>query len=113
MIVTTTNEIPGRRTLEVLGVARGAAIRSRHFGHNLLAFFRGLVGGEIIDYTKVIAETREQAFDRMVEDAKRMGANALLAVRFSSIEVMRSAAEIVVYGTAAVIEEAEGVKQEG
>ncbi|MHC4971953.1 MAG: YbjQ family protein [Planctomycetota bacterium] len=105
MIVSTTNEIPGRRTLEILGVARGAAIRSRHFGHSLLAFFRGLVGGEIVDYTKVIAETREQAFDRMVDDAKRMGANALLAVRFSSIEVMRNAAEIVVYGTAAVIEE--------
>jgi uncharacterized protein YbjQ (UPF0145 family) len=105
VIVTTTNEIPGRRTLEILGVARGAAIRSRHFGHSLLAFFRGLVGGEIVDYTKVIAETREQAFDRMVDDAKRMGANALLAVRFSSIEVMRNAAEIVVYGTAAVIEE--------
>jgi uncharacterized protein YbjQ (UPF0145 family) len=109
VIVTTTNEIPGHRTVRVLGVARGAAIRSRDFGHNLLAFFRGLVGGEIIDYTKVIAETREQAFDRMVDDAKRMGANALLAVRFSSIEVMRSAAEIVAYGTAAVIEE---VKQE-
>jgi uncharacterized protein YbjQ (UPF0145 family) len=105
VIVSTTNEIPGRRTLEILGVARGAAIRSRHFGHSLLAFFRGLVGGEIVDYTKVIAETREQAFDRMVDDAKRMGANALLAVRFSSIEVMRNAAEIVVYGTAAVIEE--------
>ena len=105
MIATTTNEIPGRRTVEVLGVARGAAIRSRHFGHSLLAFFRGLVGGEIVDYTKVIAETREQAFDRMVDDAKRMGANALLAVRFTSIEVMKNAAEIVVYGTAAVIEE--------
>lgn len=105
MIVTTTNELPGRRTVKVLGVARGAAIRSRHFGHSMLAFFRGLVGGEIVDYTKVIAETREQAFDRMVDDAKRMGANALLAIRFTSIEVMRNAAEIVVYGTAAVVEE--------
>jgi uncharacterized protein YbjQ (UPF0145 family) len=107
VIVTTTNELPGHRTVEVLGIARGAAIRSRHFGHSLLAFFRGLVGGEIIDYTKVIAETREQAFDRMVEDARRMGANALLGVRFTSIEVMRNAAEIVVYGTAAVVEELE------
>jgi uncharacterized protein YbjQ (UPF0145 family) len=105
VIVTTTNELPGHRTVKVLGIARGAAIRSRHFGHNLLAFFRGLVGGEIVDYTKVIAETREQAFDRMVDDAKRMGANALLAVRFTSIEVMKNAAEIVVYGTAAVVEE--------
>ena len=105
MIVTTTNELPGHRTVKVLGVARGAAIRSRHFGHSMLAFFRGLVGGEIVDYTKVIAETREQAFDRMVDDAKRMGANALLAIRFTSIEVMKNAAEIVVYGTAAVVEE--------
>ena len=109
MIVTTTNEIPGQRTVKVLGVARGAAIRSRHLGHTLLACFRRLVGGEIVDYTKVIAETREQAFDRMVDDAKRMGANALLAVRFSGVEVMKNAAEIVVYGTAAVIEE---LKQE-
>ena len=109
MIATTTNEIPGQRTVKVLGVARGAAIRSRHFGHSLLAFFRGLVGGEIVDYTKVIAETREQAFDRMIDDAKRMGANALLCVRFSGVEVMKNAAEIVVYGTAAVIEE---LKQE-
>ena len=105
MIATTTNELAGHRTVKMLGVARGAAIRSRHFGHSLLAFFRGLVGGEIVDYTKVIAETREQAFDRMVDDAKRMGANALLAVRFTSIEVMKNAAEIVVYGTAAVVEE--------
>jgi len=105
VIVTTTNELPGHRTVKVLGVARGAAIRSRHFGHSMLAFFRGLVGGEIVDYTKVIAETREQAFDRMVDDAKRMGANALLAIRFTSIEVMKNAAEIVVYGTAAVVEE--------
>ncbi|MHC4818514.1 MAG: YbjQ family protein [Planctomycetota bacterium] len=110
MIVTTTNELPGHRTVKVMGVARGAAIRSRHFGFSMLAFFRGLVGGEIVDYTKVIAETREQAFDRMVDDAKRMGANALLAIRFTSIEVMKNAAEIVVYGTAAVVEE---LQQEG
>jgi uncharacterized protein YbjQ (UPF0145 family) len=110
VIVTTTNELPGHRTVKVLGVARGAAIRSRHFGFSMLAFFRGLVGGEIVDYTKVIAETREQAFDRMVDDAKRMGANALLAIRFTSIEVMKNAAEIVVYGTAAVVEE---LQQEG
>jgi uncharacterized protein YbjQ (UPF0145 family) len=110
VIVTTTNELPGHRTVKVMGVARGAAIRSRHFGFSMLAFFRGLVGGEIVDYTKVIAETREQAFDRMVDDAKRMGANALLAIRFTSIEVMKNAAEIVVYGTAAVVEE---LQQEG
>ena len=107
MIVTTTNDVPGRPTLKLLGVSRGTAIRSRHFGRNLLAFFRGLVGGEITDYTKVIAEAREQAYDRMVEDAAKMGANAVLGVRFVSIEVMSNAAEIVVYGTAAIIEDEE------
>ncbi|MHC4547688.1 MAG: YbjQ family protein [Planctomycetota bacterium] len=104
MIVSTTHEVPGHRTVELLGLARGTAIRSRHFGRNLLASFRALVGGEIRDYTKVIAEAREQAYDRMVEDARSKGANAVLGVRFTSIEVMSSAAEILVYGTAAVVE---------
>ena len=107
MIVTTTNELPGQRTLKTLGIARGAAIRSRHLGRSLLAYCRGLVGGEITDYTKVIAEAREQAYDRMVEDARKMGANAILGVRYSSTEVMKGAAEIVIYGTAVVLEESE------
>lgn len=105
MIVTTTFEVPGRATKKLLGIARGTTIRSRHFGRNLLSWFRGLVGGEITDMTKVLAEAREQAYDRMVEEAERMGANAILGMRFSSAEVMAHAAEIVVYGTAAVIEE--------
>ena len=81
--------------------------RARHFGRSILAFFRSLVGGEIIGYTKVIAEAREQAMDRMIEDAKKMGANAILGVRFASTEVMSNAAELVIYGTAAVIAEEE------
>jgi len=105
MIVMTINEVPGRRTLRVLGISRGTAIRSRHFGRSLLAFFQSLVGGEIPDYTKVIAEAREQAFDRMIEDAQRMGAHAVVGVRLCSIEVMSNAAEIVVYGTAVLLEE--------
>ena len=100
MIVTTTPEVPDRRTKRVLGIAKGTTIRARHVGRAVLAWFRGLVGGEIHDYTKVIAEAREQAYDRMVEDARRMGADAVLAMRYSSTEVMRGAAEIVVYGTA-------------
>lgn len=105
MIVTTTFEVPGRPTRRLLGICRGTTIRSRHFGRNLLAWFRGLVGGEIPDMTKVLAEAREQAYDRMVEDARRLGANAILGMRFSSAEVMSHAAEIVVYGTAAVIDD--------
>jgi uncharacterized protein YbjQ (UPF0145 family) len=105
VIVTTLESVPGRPTRRVLGIARGTAIRARHLGRNLLSFFRGLVGGEIPDYTKVVAEAREQAYDRMVEDARRMGANAVLGVRFTGIEVMRNAAEILCYGTAAVLEE--------
>jgi uncharacterized protein YbjQ (UPF0145 family) len=105
MIVTTTFDVPGRPTRKLLGIARGSTIRSRHFGRTLLAEFKAMFGGEIPDMTKVLAEAREQAFDRMVEDARRMGANAVLGMRFTSAEVMGAAAEIVVYGTAAVVEE--------
>ena len=105
MIVSTTFEIPGHRVVKVLGIAKGNSIRSRHFGRAILAFFKGLVGGEITDYTKVIAEVREQAWDRMLEDARKMGADAIVGVRFASTEVMNNAAELLVYGTAVSLEE--------
>jgi uncharacterized protein YbjQ (UPF0145 family) len=105
MIVTTTFDVPGRKTLRLLGIAKGTTVRARHFGRSLLACFRGMVGGEIVGYTKVLAEAREQAMDRMLEDARRMGANAILGVHFMSAEVMSRAAEIVVYGTAAILED--------
>jgi uncharacterized protein YbjQ (UPF0145 family) len=104
VIVSTTESLPGQRTVRVLGLARGTAIRTRSLGHSILAFLKSLFGGEIPDYTKVIAEAREQAYDRMVEEARSLGANAILGVRFCSIEVMRNAAEILAYGTAAVVE---------
>ncbi len=107
MILATTFEIPGRKTTKVLGVCTGSTVRARHMGRNILAALRGVVGGEIMEYTKMIAEAREQALDRMREHARSMGANAVLGVRFGTAEVMSSAAEIVAYGTAAVIEEAE------
>lgn len=106
MIVTTTNEVPGRPALEILGICKGASIRSRHFGKNILAWFRGLVGGELYNMTKVIAEAREQALDRAVEDAERMGADAILGLRYTSTEVVGRAAEFVVYGTAVRIADA-------
>jgi uncharacterized protein YbjQ (UPF0145 family) len=100
MIVATIHEVPGRPTLEILGLAKGASIRSRHFGYGLLAFFRGLVGGELHDQTKVIAEAREQALDRAIEEARAMGADAIIGLRYTSTEVIGRAAEFVVYGTA-------------
>jgi uncharacterized protein YbjQ (UPF0145 family) len=100
LILSTTNEVPERPVTEILGLARGTSIRARHFGLNLLARMRSMVGGEIGEMTKVIAEAREQALDRMVEDAKRMGADAIIGIRFTSAEVMSNAAEILVYGTA-------------
>ena len=107
MLVATIHEIPGRPIRKVIGIARGTTIRARHVGRAILAWFRGLAGGEIPEYTKVIAEAREQAYNRMVEDARKMGANAILGVRYSSTEVMKGAAEIVIYGTAVVLEESE------
>jgi uncharacterized protein YbjQ (UPF0145 family) len=108
VIVTTTETVPGKRTVKLLGIARGTAIRTRHLGHSLIAWIGSLFGGEIPDYTKVIAEARDQAYDRMLEDARGKGANAILSVRFCSIEVMRNAAEILAYGTAAVVEDGVG-----
>jgi len=105
MILTTTFEVPGTKTVRLLGIAKGTTVRARHIGHSLLAWCRALVGGEITDFTKVLAEAREQALDRLVEDARRMGANAVLGLRFTSAEVMAGAAEIVVYGTAAILDE--------
>ena len=105
MIVTTTLEVPGRPAKRILGIAKGTTIRARHFGRAILAWIKGMVGGEIRDYTKVIADAREQAYDRMLQDARNMGADAILGMRFSSTEVMKGAAEIVVYGTAVVLED--------
>jgi len=104
MIIVTTEEISGKTVKEHLGLVRGNTIRARHLGHDILALFRNIVGGEIRDYTKMMAEAREQAIDRMVQEAEAKGANAILAVRFSTSEMMHGAAEIIVYGTAAIIE---------
>ncbi len=104
MIVVTTFEVPGRRIVRTLGLVRGNTVRARHLGRDLLAVFRNLVGGEVHEYTKLMAECREQALDRMIEEAKSLGANAVVGVRFTSSEILANAAEILVYGTAAIIE---------
>jgi uncharacterized protein YbjQ (UPF0145 family) len=104
MILVTTPEVPGKRIVKVIGLVRGNTIRARHIGHDFMAGLRNIVGGEITDYTKMLAEAREQALDRMKEDASRAGANAVVAMRFSTSAVMGGAAELVAYGTAVVTE---------
>ena len=105
MILVTSDDIPGKRVVKVLGLAKGNTIRARHVGRDILAFFRCLVGGEVVDYTKMIAEAREQAIDRMVDDAKAQGANAVVTIRFSTMSLLQGAAELLCYGTAVIIED--------
>lgn len=99
MILSTTDEA-GRPVLEVLGLVRGSTVRSRHVGRDLLAVFRNLVGGEVAEYTKLVAESREQALDRMSAEARALGADAVIGVRFGTSQVSQGAAEVLAYGTA-------------
>jgi uncharacterized protein YbjQ (UPF0145 family) len=112
MLLSTTDTICEKRIVRHLGLVRGNTIRARNIGRDIMAILRNIVGGEITDYTKLMAESREQALDRMVEDAQRVGANAIVGVRFSTSEVMASAAEILVYGTAVLVEPLTGRKEE-
>jgi uncharacterized protein YbjQ (UPF0145 family) len=100
MIVTTTGSIPGRRVTRTLGLVRGNTIRARFVGRDILAALRGIVGGEVKEYTKMMAEAREQSIDRMVEEARTLGADAIIEVRFTTSMIMSGAAEILAYGTA-------------
>ena len=105
MIVVTSDKIPGKEIKEVIGLVKGNTIRARNIGRDILAGLKNIVGGEVSDYTKMMAESREQALDRMEESAKSMGANAIVAVRFVTTSVMDGAAELLAYGTAVIIEE--------
>ncbi len=107
MIVTTTSSISGKRVVRTLGLVRGNTIRARHLGRDITAALRNIVGGEIGEYTKLFAESREQATDRMVEEARSLGANAVVEVRFMTSMVMQAAAELLAYGTAVVVEDEE------
>jgi uncharacterized protein YbjQ (UPF0145 family) len=89
----------------VLGLVRGNTVRARHIGKDITAVMRNIAGGEIIEYTKLLAESREQSVDRMIHEAERLGANAIIAMRFSTSMIMTSAAEILCYGTAVVLED--------
>jgi uncharacterized protein YbjQ (UPF0145 family) len=104
MLLSTTETIHGKKIVKHLGLVRGNTIRARHIGRDIMAGLRNVVGGEVTDYTKMMAEAREQSLDRMVEEAQKLGANAIVSVKFSTTEMMQHAAEIMVYGTAVVVE---------
>lgn len=105
MIITTTETIKSKRLVRTLGLVRGNTIRARHIGRDILALLRNIVGGEITDYTKLLAEAREQSLDRMTAEAQRLGANAVVEVRFATSVLMGGAAELLAYGTAVVVED--------
>jgi uncharacterized protein YbjQ (UPF0145 family) len=104
MIVVTSFEIPGYRIVKTYGLVRGNTIRARHLGKDILAALRNLAGGEVLEYTKMMAEAREQSIDRMLEEAESLGASAVIAVRFQTSMVQAGAAEMLCYGTAVDIE---------
>ncbi len=100
MIITTTQTVPGKEVSEILGVARGSTVRARNVGRDIFAGLKNLVGGEIDEYTQLQAQSREQAMQRMVQDATAMGADAILGMRLTTAMVVQGAAEILAYGTA-------------
>ena len=100
MIVVSTEEIPGKKISETLGIARGSTVRARHLGRDIFAGLKNLVGGEISEYTKLMSDAREEAMNRMILDANRMGADAVVNVRLTTSAVMQGCSEILAYGTA-------------
>lgn len=105
MLIVTTDEIEGKKIVKVIGLAKGNTIRARNIGKDIMAALRNIAGGEIVEYTKMIAESREQALDRLTAEAESLGANAVLATRFTTSAMMDGAAELLVYGTAVVVED--------
>ncbi len=103
MLAATVDAIPGREVLQVLGLVRGSTVRAADLAADVRAWMKNMVGGEVPEYTKLLAESREQALDRMLAQAKAMGANAVLGVRLQSDEIAQGCAEILAYGTAVVL----------
>ncbi len=104
MIVTTTEQIEGKKIKKTIGMVKGSTIRAKHIGKDIMAAFRGMAGGEITEYTKMMAEAREESIQRMIEDAEKQGANAIVSVRFTTSMIMQNAAEVLAYGTGVVSE---------
>ena len=103
-LVVTSPEIPGRKIVRTLGLVRGNTIRARHVGKDIMAGLRNLVGGEVTEYAKLLAESREQALDRMLADAEKLGANGISSMAFTTSVIMGGAAEMMAYGTAVIVE---------
>ena len=105
MLITSTFDIADKTIVKTLGLVKGNTIRARHVGRDIMAGLRGIVGGELHEYTKLLAESREQALDRMIEDAEKLGADAVVGVSFSTSVMSQGAAELMAYGTAVLIED--------
>jgi uncharacterized protein YbjQ (UPF0145 family) len=105
MIVVSDDKIAGARVVRTLGLVRGNTIRARHVGKDIMAVLRNMVGGEVSEYTKMMAESREQSLDRMVQEAEELGANAVVGTRFMTSMLMQGAAELLAYGTAVIVED--------
>ncbi|MDP3543135.1 MAG: YbjQ family protein [Elusimicrobiota bacterium] len=104
MIIATADAIEGRRIKRVIGLAKGNSVRAKFFVSDIIAGLKNIIGGEISEYTQLMAQSREQALDRMVADAEKQGANAIVAMRFTTASIMASASEILAYGTAVELE---------
>ncbi len=107
VILSTTEFIYGKKIIKHIGLVRGTTIRTRHIGHDILAKLRGLVGGEIHEYTKLMAEAREQVLERIMNDARELGGNAVVGLHYSTSQIAHGAAELMVYGTAVLVEDAD------
>ncbi len=104
MLMSSTEFLPGYKITEVLDVARGSTVRARNIGRDITAVFKSVMGGEITEYTQLMAHAREQSIDRMLADAERIGADAVINVRFTTAMVLQGCSEILAYGTAVKIE---------
>ena len=104
MIVVTTPTVPEKKVVRTIGLVRGNTIRARHVGKDIMAGLRSIVGGEVTEYAKLLAESREQAIDRMTDQAEELGANAIIGLQFQTSVIMKGAAEMMAYGTAVVVE---------
>ncbi len=105
MIIVTSDSIPGKRIVKTIGLVRGNTVRARHVGQDIVAGLKNIVGGEISEYAKLVAESREQSLDRMIEHAESQGANAIISARFTTSVMAAGAAELLAYGTAVIAED--------
>ena len=107
MILTTTDTIPKKKIVDIIGIARGSTVRARNVGRDIFAGIKNIIGGEISEYTQLQAESREQALHRLTQDAERLGADAVVNIRLTTAMIMQGTAEILAYGTAVKLEMSE------